>query len=120
SLETEPPTPAKPRLHYRPLTEAIGDFVTEAQDTHRIYTGIQQLDAQMRGIGRGHLALVVGYTHNGKTLFVTHMLRHNKDKRIAFFTPDETQTLILAKLAAVESGVAAQELEQLVAQRDER
>lgn len=118
SISTPPPPETRVYRHYRPLTEAVQTFVHEAQDTKRIFTGIEQFDAQMRGIGAGHLCMVVGYNHSGKTLVLLHMLRHNRDKRIAMFIPDEPQALVLAKLASISTGVPAVELERRVASGD--
>lgn len=105
-------------LHYRPLVDAAKAFVREAQDQRRIYTGTPEFDDEMRGIGSGHLCVVTGYSHSGKNVWVNKLLRYNKSKRVAFFGPDEPATLVLSKLASVESGVAARELEQRVAEND--
>lgn len=114
--DTAPPPPPSPTYrHYRPLTDAVGNFVKDAQDTDRIFLGIEPFDKEMRGIGRGHLCLIVGYNHSGKTLLLLHVLRHNRDKRVAMFIPDEPQALVLAKLASIQSGVPAVELERRVA-----
>lgn len=117
----EVPTAVAPdpiRKHYRPLVDAASAFIKEAQDRNRIYTGTPQFDAEMRGIGSGQLLIVTGYSHSGKTQWVTRMLRHNKGKRIAFFIPDEPATLVLSKLASIESGVAAREIEERVSEGD--
>ncbi len=117
---TPPQADPEPRhfQHYRPLVDAAKAFVREAQDQRRIFTGTPEFDAEMRGIGSGHLCIVTGYSHSGKNVWVNNMLRHNKDKRIALFGPDEPATLTLSKLASVESGVSARELEQRVAEGD--
>jgi hypothetical protein len=118
----ESPTPAeapsKQYEHYRPLADAATAFVKEAQDSHRIYTGMQVLDDQMRGIGKGHLCLIVGYSHSGKTQVLLSWLRHNRDKRIAMFIPDEPAPLVLTKLTAVTHKVSARDLEARVASND--
>ena len=118
----ESPTPAEAPVksyeHYRPLADAATAFVKEAQDSHRIYTGMQVLDDQMRGIGKGHLCLIVGYSHSGKTQVLLSWLRHNRDKRIAMFIPDEPAPLVLTKLTAVTHKVSARELEARVADND--
>lgn len=111
-------TPPKSYEHYRPLADAATAFVKEAQDAHRIYTGMQVLDDQMRGIGKGHLCLIVGYSHSGKTQVLLSWLRHNRDKRIAMFIPDEPAPLVLTKLTAVTHRVSARELEARVASND--
>lgn len=115
---TEAPTRRELR-HYRPLADAVNGFVREAQDSNRIFLGIDAFDREMRGIGKGHLAVMVGFAHSGKTLVLLHALRHNRDKRIALFIPDETQQLVLAKLASMTSGVPARELEERVAYGDQ-
>lgn len=116
AAQPEVPTSAHAPIHkhYRPLVDAAQAFIKEAQDRNRIYTGTKEFDEQMRGIGSGQLFIVTGYSHSGKTQWVHRMVRHNKGKRIAFFIPDEPATLVLSKLASIESGVAARELEERV------
>lgn len=106
--------------YYKPLQSAADLVIAEAQDQHRIYTGIPEFDYEMRGIGRGHLCNIVGYSHSGKTLVLLKILLENADKRIAYFAPDETQSLVLTKLAALVSGVSARELEHQISQRDSK
>jgi KaiC/GvpD/RAD55 family RecA-like ATPase len=113
---------AKERNRYRyfkPFVDAVKTFVAEAQDGERIYFGIEEFDKQMRGIGRGQLCIINGYAHSGKTLLTTHLLKHNHNKRILYFSPDEPAALVLAKLAAAIHGVPADEMEDRVAQGDQ-
>lgn len=111
--------PKKPYHYYEPFASAADEFIREAQDAHRIFTGQAEFDAQMRGIGSGHLMIVTGYSHSGKTQWVAAKpLRANKRKRILIMDPDEPRTLLLAKLAAIESGVPARELEARIASGD--
>jgi KaiC/GvpD/RAD55 family RecA-like ATPase len=110
---------AKRYRHYRPLSEAAKQTISEAQDDHRVFTGFPQFDAEMRGIGRGHLLNVVGYAHSGKTLVLLRMLTANKDKRTAYFCPDETASLVLVKLTSILTGVGARDLERRVAAGDQ-
>jgi RecA/RadA recombinase len=116
-VETVPPMGVY--RHYRPFVDAAHRFVKEAQQTKRFYTGIPQFDEEMRGIGPGHLGEIVGYSHSGKTLVMLHILRHNADKRIAMFIPDEPDVLVLTKLTSLVTGVPARELEQRVAADDQ-
>jgi KaiC/GvpD/RAD55 family RecA-like ATPase len=104
--------------HYKPFVEAANSFVWEAQQTKRVYTGIPDFDAEMRGIGPGHLGVIIGYSHSGKTLLMHHILRSNRDKRVAWFSPDEPATLLLTKLTSLTTGVPAKELEARVAMDD--
>ena len=104
---------------YKPFVDAVNTFVREAQDSERIFFGIEEFDTQMRGVGKGQLCIINGYSHSGKTLFITHMLRHNRDKKIVLVIPDEPRALVLAKLAAVVHRVPADEIEDRVAAGDE-
>lgn len=113
-----PDPPFREYRHYRPFVSAADSFVREAQQTKRVYTGIPQFDEEMRGLGPGHLGVIVGYAHSGKTLLLLHMLRNNADKRIAWFSPDEPATLTLTKLTCLTTGIPARELEARVAAGD--
>lgn len=105
--------------YYKPLVDAADEYQRFAKrPNERIYTGIAELDRAMRGLAPGELMNVLGYAHSGKTVLVTEMLLHNRDKRIAYFTPDETRVLMLVKLVAVVHGVSAETLEQRLAKDD--
>jgi replicative DNA helicase len=113
-------SPAMPHqhAHLTTLSEAAVRFIAEAQAGKRIDLGIPQLDEQMRGISAGHLALIVGYSHSGKTLVALHAIRHNIERRVLWYTPDEPAVLVLTKLASASWGVPAQELEHRVRDAD--
>lgn len=114
-----PPTQQKEYRLYRPLSEAADSFVHWAQTPEkRIYLGIDAIDQQMRGIAAGELSMVIGYSHGGKTLVLLNALRNNRDKRIAFFIPDEPKTLVLTKLTCMHHGIDARDLERRVMQDD--
>ena len=108
----------KPPKHYRPFADAAERFITEAQQTKRFYTGIPQFDAEMRGLSPGHLGVVVGYSHSGKTQLVLHMLRNNRLAKIAYFCPDEPAPLVLTKLTSLTHNIPARELEEKVGSGD--
>jgi hypothetical protein len=94
-------------------------MVREAQDMNRIMLGQPEFDAEIRGISAGHLLNVQGFSHSGKTQWLANkVIRTNKHRRILMMTPDEPAPLVLAKLAAIESGVPARELEQRAAVGD--
>ena len=103
---------------FRPFSESAMRFISEAQSDRHVFTGIPPLDAEMRGMLPGHLTMVVGYSHSGKTLTSLHMLRHNRTKRVAWFSPDEPGPLLLCKLASATWGLPAAQLEQRVASED--
>lgn len=107
--------------YYKPLTDAVNEFVHWAQTpSERVYLGFEQLDQQMRGIAPSEMLMVNGYSHSGKTLFLLSVLNANRDKPVVYFCPDEPRTLTLVKLACVANGVNAHELEQQVADNDPR
>jgi len=75
---------------YEPLTEAAHSFVRWAQSPQeRIHLGLSQIDAEMRGIAAGEIAMMIGFAHGGKTLLLLHSLLHNRQKHIALFIPDD-------------------------------
>jgi replicative DNA helicase len=105
--------------HYVPLTEAAHSFVRWAQSPEeRVYLGIEPIDNEMRGIAPGELAMMLGYSHGGKTLVLLHTLRNNRDKKVALFIPDEPKTLVLTKLVCMHHNIDARILEQRVAEDD--
>jgi hypothetical protein len=72
----------------------------------------------MRGIAAGEVAMMLGFAHGGKTLLLLHALRHNRDKHIAMFIPDEPRQLVLTKLTCMHHRIDARELEARVAADD--
>lgn len=106
--------------HYKPLSDAVDVYVNEARDGERIYFGIPEFDQQIRGVGRGHLCIINGFSHSGKTLLLLHILRHNAHKRTVLFCPDEPAQLTLAKLTSATSGVPADEIEDRIVSGDQQ
>jgi hypothetical protein len=80
--------------------------------------GIPRIDAELRGIAPGEIAMMLGFAHGGKTLLLMHALRHNRDKHIAMFIPDEPRQLVLTKLTCIQHRIDARELEARVAADD--
>jgi hypothetical protein len=104
---------------YTPLSEAADSFVRWAQSPHeRVHLGIKRIDAEMRGIAPGEMAMMLGFAHGGKTLVLLHALRQNRDKHIALFIPDEPRQLVLTKLTCIHHDIDARELEARVASDD--
>jgi hypothetical protein len=104
---------------YSPLSEAADSFVRWAQSPQdRVYLDIPKIDTELRGIAPGEIAMMLGYAHGGKTLLLLHALRHNKDKHIALFIPDEPRQLVLTKLTCIHHKIDARELEARVASDD--
>ena len=63
--------------------------------------------------------MVLGFAHGGKTLLLLHTLRHNRDKHVALFIPDEPRELVLIKLTCITHNIDARVLEQRVANHDQ-
>ena len=118
TAEIDNAAPERRYQHYRPLADAAEEFISEAQDNERFYLGIEELDQQMRGVGASHLLLLNGFTHSGKTQVALHSMRHNRHKRVLMYTADEPASLVLAKLAAMTTGVGARELEERIMAED--
>ncbi len=120
--DDESPAIAAPPNHhyYKPLHEAASEFVHWAQTPNeRIFLGIPDLDREMRGIAPGELCLVIGYSHSGKTLSLLEILKHNRNRHVVYFCPDEPRTLTLVKLTCILHGLRASELEARIARDDD-
>lgn len=76
--------------------------------------GYRDLDAMIRGFGRGELAYITGRAHSGKTQLLVQAIANNPERRVLFFTPDEVAELILTKLVSISYGVNAEEIEARV------
>lgn len=108
----------KPTL-YRPLADAIPDYVHWAQHPdERIYFGFNDLDMQVRGVAPSEMCLINGFSHSGKTLFLLQILVANRDKVVIYFCPDEPRTLTLIKLACLVHKVKGRELEEGIANNE--
>jgi KaiC/GvpD/RAD55 family RecA-like ATPase len=98
--------------YYKPLEDAADEYVYWAQHPgERIYMGIPQLDAAMRGTAPRQMTGVVGYTHSGKTQLLIHMALNNPDRGIPWFAPDESRMAMITKLTAARVGRSARQLE---------
>lgn len=78
----------------------------------RLMFGLAPLDQALRGVGRKEVCFVTGRAHSGKTQLVLNMLVHNHAKRLIVFTPDEVDSLVLAKLVAITHGMNLEEMEE--------
>lgn len=106
--------------YYRPLAEAADEFIKFSQTPDlRVFTGIEMFDQQMRGVAPGELCIITGFAHSGKTVFATEILMANHQTPMVLFTPDETRSAVLTKLAAADTGVGAEELERRIYLEDE-
>lgn len=117
--EVEADVPVSEYRMFDPLPNAADEYIRFAQSPHlRVKLGVDEFDDVMRGIAPGELLLVVGFAHSGKTVLTTEVILNNRDKRIVFFTPDETRVLVLVKLCSLVHGISAEELEARIAADD--
>lgn len=108
-------------MYVRPLLGAANDLIDwMANIERRLMFGLPEIDAALRGIARGELAYLTGKAHAGKTQVVLHMVCANPELRILYFTPDEVDNLVVAKLVALVHGLNAEELERRVRSGDRR
>lgn len=106
-------------LEFQPLGGAVDEFISFAQHPEkRVWTGIEEIDAAMRGIAPGEFCQINGFAHNGKTLLVVEFLLKNEGRPGIVFSPDETRVLVLIKLAAAVLAISAEEMERRVNQED--
>lgn len=104
----------------RPLSTAADQFIDWlTTDEERFHFGIRPVDAMVRGIGRGEMAYITGKSHSGKTQFLIQAISNNAGRPMIWFTPDEVDVLVLAKLIAVHRGIRADELEQRIKSGDQ-
>lgn len=102
-----------------PLDKAVDDYIEFSKHPEkRVWTGIEEIDAATRGLAPGELAIINGFAHNGKTVLVVEILLKNEGKVCILFTPDETRTAVLVKLASSEWGISAEEFERRLNQGD--
>lgn len=106
---------AKSFKHIRPFADAADgliDYLTNPES--RFMLGYRDLDAMIRGFGRGELAYITGRAHSGKTQLLVQSIANNPDKRVLFFTPDEVAELILTKLVSISYGLNAEDVEAAI------
>lgn len=117
-VEQEVPAPPAYRF-IRPFAEAANDYVELIiNEEGRWLFGIEQLDAMVRGVGRGELCYVTGRPHSGKTQLVLQSIANNPDKHCLVFTLDEVDSLLLAKLVSMTRSIDNETLEQRIKERN--
>lgn len=122
ATSTEPVAHAETARYYKPLADAALEYERWATTPNeRILLGIDPIDMATGGIARGHLALLIGHSHNGKTQVLLHCLRHicaGGGSDVLYFCPDEPRTLTLSKLVAVHHNIPTWRLEEGIAHGD--
>lgn len=113
------PAPTSYRF-VRPLTQAADSLIQYIQNVDgRFMFGLPELDMKTRGIGRGELAYLTGYSTSGKTQLVLTGMVNNRDQRIVLVTMDETAEQVLTKLVCMLTGSNAERLEDRVKAGDQ-
>lgn len=128
--ESQPTSTDSPAVHvetaryYKPLSDAALEYERWATTPNeRVYLGIDEIDNATGGIARGHLALLIGHSHNGKSQVMLHCIRNicrNPENEVMLFIPDEPRTLVLSKLTAMHHGIPSLQLEEGVSSGDRR
>lgn len=107
--------------YYKPLGDAVDEFIRFAENPDlRVKLGIPIFDDVIRGVAPGEMCLINGFAHSGKTVLATEILMANHNIPMMLATPDETRSAVLAKLAAADTGIGAEELERRIYQRDQQ
>jgi KaiC/GvpD/RAD55 family RecA-like ATPase len=85
----------------------------------RFMMGFPDIDLVTRGFGKGHLIMVEGRSHSGKSQLMLNAIRNNPEARILWITPDEPSELVVLKLAAITFGLNADEIEKQLKSHDD-
>lgn len=111
---------AEERYKYiRPFSVAAPEYIDQVRNAGaRYYTGFKEVDKLARGFAPGELVVFLGREANGKTQFVLNSIANNPGKHTLIFTPDETPSMVLAKLVAIRHGISGDRLEEGVKQDD--
>lgn len=102
-------------LYIEPPVSAALDLIDVLSNVEeRFMFGLPELDMAMRGVGRGELCYLTGRAHAGKTLLVQNALLRQPERRILYFTPDETKAKVQANLVSLVHGTNYEEMEQAI------
>lgn len=102
----------------RPLEGAVTGLVDAICGEGRFMTGFIEVDVVTRGFGKGHLVLISGRSHSGKTQFLLNALRNNPLKHVLWITADEPAELVVQKLACITLGLNAETMEHAIKSGD--
>lgn len=116
-----PVAPAQP-TRYRYVTD-LGESAASLIDflqnpLGRWMFGVREIDAMVRGVGRGELMFITGRAHSGKTQILLQSICNNPNARVLYFTPDEVSDLVLMKLISMTRGINGEALEQRIRDND--
>jgi hypothetical protein len=70
-------------------------------------TGIRAIDDRLGGgYEPGGTHIISGYSSNGKSLLLANIIGNNRDKRVIYFSPDDTLRLLIPKFYKLVNGTA--------------
>lgn len=97
----------------RSVRDGVSDYVAWAQDpTPRIPLGLPFFDKPTSGgIAKAECCMVLAYSGVGKTSLALNMIAANPSVPTVFFSIEMSWRLVMARLAAIDSGVPTWELE---------
>jgi hypothetical protein len=102
-------------MYFRPLQAAANNLLDELRaDQRRVYFGLPDLDDATKGIGPGELCYLTGRAHSGKSMLLANVLNTSRDLHTVYFTPDETDALVLARLVSLMFGISYDDLEERI------
>lgn len=105
--------PPSPYRYVEPLSTAVDDLVDVlSHKGEGFYLGLPAIDALIRGVRPKQLALIIGIAHSGKTQVLLNAILHNLDRRILFFSLDDSREMILTNLVCMSEGVSAEQVEK--------
>lgn len=106
-----------------PFAQAADNLIDYLVNTEgRFMFGLREIDVMMRGVGKGELCFITGFSHSGKTQLFLQAIVNNRQRPVVLFTLDEPSELVLAKLVGlrenwnfewVESRIKAQDKDVL-------
>lgn len=104
----------------RPLAESADGALEALENSdERFRLGLPEIDVLTRGFGAKELVMFTGFSHAGKTQLVNTAILNNAHKRVLFFSMDDPAEMIVLKLACMEAGIGAEDLERRVRAGDE-
>lgn len=102
----------------RDVRSGLADYQAWATDpTPRIPLGLDFFDKRTNGgLAKAECAMVLAYSSVGKTSLALNMIARNPRTPTVFFSLEMSWRMVVARLAAITSGIPTWELEQLLKQ----
>lgn len=100
-------TELKEKVTHRERSDVVDDIIKSLDRGIEVSTGYSDLDWLIKGIERGRLSLIGGYTHHGKTMFSLNIARNvmNQGHSVTIFSTEMGEEALVRRFATMESGV---------------